>query len=206
MKKKQVNIKDNISAASLIIIILALWQFVTTKGIVGPYLLPKPIDVIKAFVNDFSTILSHLGTTLTEAFWGLFVGVTLGFIVALLMDLSETIYSALYPILVITQTVPTVAIAPLLVLWMGYGIAPKITLIVIVTFFPVAISLLEAFKQVDQDKIKLLKAMGASKYEIYKYIKLPESLSNIFSAFKIAVSYSVVGAVIAEWLGGFKGL
>ena len=206
MKKKQVNIKDNISAASLIIIILALWQFVTTKGIVGPYLLPKPIDVIKAFVNDFSTILSHLGTTLTEAFWGLFVGVTLGFIVALLMDLSETIYSALYPILVITQTVPTVAIAPLLVLWMGYGIAPKITLIVIVTFFPVAISLLDAFKQVDQDKIKLLKAMGASKYEIYKYIKLPESLSNFFSAFKIAVSYSVVGAVIAEWLGGFKGL
>lgn len=206
MKKKQVNIKDNISAASLIIIILALWQFVTTKGIVGPYLLPKPIDVIKAFVNDFFTILSHLGTTLTEAFWGLFVGVTLGFIVALLMDLSETIYSALYPILVITQTVPTVAIAPLLVLWMGYGIAPKITLIVIVTFFPVAISLLEAFKQVDQDKIKLLKAMGASKYEIYKYIKLPESLSNFFSAFKIAVSYSVVGAVIAEWLGGFKGL
>lgn len=206
MKKKQVNIKDNISAASLIIIILALWQFVTTKGIVGPYLLPKPIDVIKAFVNDFSTILSHLGTTLTEAFWGLFVGVTLGFIVALLMDLSETIYSALYPILVITQTVPTVAIAPLLVLWMGYGIAPKITLIVIVTFFPVAISLLEAFKQVDQDKIKLLKAMGASKYEIYKYIKLPESLSNFFSAFKIAISYSVVGAVIAEWLGGFKGL
>lgn len=206
MKKKQVNIKDNISAASLIIIILALWQFVTTKGIVGPYLLPKPIDVIKAFVNDFSTILSHLGTTLTEAFWGLFVGVTLGFIVALLMDLSETIYSALYPILVITQTVPTVAIAPLLVLWMGYGIAPKITLIVIVTFFPVSISLLEAFKQVDQDKIKLLKAMGASKYEIYKYIKLPESLSNFFSAFKIAVSYSVVGAVIAEWLGGFKGL
>ncbi|MDU2109438.1 MAG: ABC transporter permease [Peptoniphilus lacydonensis] len=190
----------------MIIIILALWQFVTTKGIVGPYLLPKPIDVIKAFVNDFSTILSHLGTTLTEAFWGLFVGVTLGFIVALLMDLSETIYSALYPILVITQTVPTVAIAPLLVLWMGYGIAPKITLIVIVTFFPVAISLLEAFKQVDQDKIKLLKAMGASKYEIYKYIKLPESLSNFFSAFKIAVSYSVVGAVIAEWLGGFKGL
>ena len=206
MKKKQVNIKDNISAASLIIIILALWQFVTTKGIVGPYLLPKPIDVIKAFINDFKTIASHLGTTLTEAFWGLLGGVSLGFIVALLMDLSETIYSALYPILVITQTVPTVAIAPLLVLWMGYGIAPKITLIVIVTFFPVAISLLEAFKQVDQDKIKLLKAMGANKYEIYKYIKLPESLSNFFSAFKIAVSYSVVGAVIAEWLGGFKGL
>ena len=122
------------------------------------------------------------------------------------MDLSDIIYSALYPILVLTQTVPTVAIAPLLVLWMGYGIAPKITLIVIVTFFPVAVSLLEAFKEVDQDKVKLLKAMGAGKAEIYRYIKLPESLGNFFSAFKIAVSYSVVGAVIAEWLGGYKGL
>ncbi|OLR64680.1 ABC transporter permease [Peptoniphilus porci] len=204
--KKSASIKDNISAASLIIIILAIWHFVTTKGIVGPYLLPKPFDVIKAFVTDFSTIASHLGTTLIEAFLGLFVGVSLGFVAALLMDLSEFVYSALYPILVLTQTVPTVAIAPLLVLWMGYGIAPKIALIVIVTFFPVAISLLEAFKQVDQDKIKLLKAMGARRFEIYKYIKLPESMGNFFSALKIAVSYSVVGAVIAEWLGGFKGL
>ena len=182
MKKKPASIKDNISAASLIIVILVIWHFVTTRGIVGPYLLPKPLDVIKAFVTDFPTILSHLGTTLTEAFLGLFIGVSLGFIAALLMDLSDTIYSALYPILVLTQTVPTVAIAPLLVLWMGYGIAPKITLIVIVTFFPVAVSLLEAFKQVDKDKIKLLKAMGANKFEIYKYIKLPESLGNFFSA------------------------
>ena len=129
-----------------------------------------------------------------------------GFIAALMMDFSDGIYHALYPILVLTQTVPTVAIAPLLVLWMGYGILPKIVLIVIVTFFPVAISLLEGFKQVDVDKIKLLKAMGADKFKIYRYIKLPESMGNFFSAFKIAVSYSVVGAVIAEWLGGFKGL
>lgn len=204
--KKPAIIKDNISAASLIIIILAIWHFVTTRGIVGRFLLPKPFDVVKAFVTDFSTISSHLGATLTEAFIGLFIGVTLGFLIALLMDLSDTVYSAFYPILVITQTVPTVAIAPLLVLWMGYGVMPKIALIVIGTFFPIAVSLLEAFKEVDQDKIKLLKAMGADKAEIYRYIKFPESLTNFFAAFKIAVSYSVVGAVIAEWLGGYKGL
>lgn len=204
--KKPASIKDNISAASLIIIILAIWHFVTTRGIVGRFLLPKPFDVVKAFVTDFSTISSHLGATLTEAFIGLFIGVTLGFLIALLMDLSDTVYSAFYPILVITQTVPTVAIAPLLVLWMGYGVMPKIALIVIGTFFPIAVSLLEAFKEVDQDKIKLLKAMGADKAEIYRHIKFPESLTNFFAAFKIAVSYSVVGAVIAEWLGGYKGL
>lgn len=206
MKKKQASIKDNISAASLIIVILLLWHFLTTTGIVGPFLLPKPLDVVKAFIEDFPTIASHTGITLFEAFLGLFAGVTLGFIAALLMDFSDTLYHALYPILVLTQTVPTVAIAPLLVLWMGYGILPKIVLIVIVTFFPVAISLLEGFKSVDPDKIRLLKAMGADRYKIYKYIKIPESMGNFFSAFKIAVSYSVVGAVIAEWLGGFKGL
>lgn len=206
MKKKQASIKDNISAASLIVIILVLWHLATTYGGVSAFMLPKPLDVVKAFVNDFPTISSHMWTTLSEAFLGLAVGVSLGFIVALLMDLSDTLYSAFYPILVISQTVPTVAIAPLLVLWMGYGVMPKIALIVIGTFFPIAVSLLEAFKQVDPDKTKLLKAMGAGKYEIYKYIKFPESLTNFFAAFKIAVSYSVVGAVIAEWLGGYKGL
>ena len=204
--KKSANIKDNLSAASLIIVILIIWQIVTQTGLVGPFLLPKPLDVVKAFIYDMPTISSHLLTTLSEAFLGLFLGVLLGFIAALMMDFSDGIYHALYPILVLTQTVPTVAIAPLLVLWMGYGILPKIVLIVIVTFFPVAISLLEGFKQVDVDKIKLLKAMGADKFKIYRYIKLPESVGNFFSAFKIAVSYSVVGAVIAEWLGGFKGL
>ncbi len=204
--KRSANIKDNLSAASLIILILIVWQIITQTGLVGPFLLPKPMDVIRAFINDMPTISSHLLTTLTEAFLGLFLGVLLGFIAALLMDFSDGIYHALYPILVLTQTVPTVAIAPLLVLWMGYGILPKIVLIVIVTFFPVAISMLEGFKQADLDKIKLLKAMGADKFKIYRYIKLPESMGNFFSAFKIAVSYSVVGAVIAEWLGGFKGL
>lgn len=134
MKKKQASIKDNISAASLIVIILVLWHLATTYGGISAFMLPKPLDVVKAFVNDFPTISSHMWTTLTEAFLGLFVGVSLGFIVALLMDLSDTLYSAFYPILVISQTVPTVAIAPLLVLWMGYGVMPKITLIVIGTF------------------------------------------------------------------------
>ena len=164
MKKKQASIKDNISAASLIVIILVLWHFATTYGGVSAFMLPKPLDVVKAFVNDFPTISSHMGTTLTEAFLGLSVGVTLGFFVALLMDLSDTLYSAFYPILVISQTVPTVAIAPLLVLWMGYGVMPKIALIVIGTFFPIAVSLLEAFKQVDPDKTKLLKEQASMKF------------------------------------------
>ena len=113
---------------------------------------------------------------------------------------------AFYPILVITQTIPTIAIAPLLVLWMGFSVAPKITLVVITTFFPIAVSLLDGFKSADKDAVNLLRSMGAGNIRIFRYIKLPSALPSFFSGLKVSASYAVVGAVIAEWLGGFEGL
>ena len=124
----------------------------------------------------------------------------------MLMDRFEGVYKAFYPIMVITQTIPTIAIAPLLVLWMGYDVAPKVTLIVIVTFFPIAVGLLEGFRAADKDTMNLMRSMGASQGQIFRYVKLPGALGNFFTSLKISVSYSVVGAVIAEWLGGFQGL
>ncbi|MBQ2995814.1 MAG: ABC transporter permease, partial [Oscillibacter sp.] len=115
-------------------------------------------------------------------------------------------YRAFYPILVITQTVPTVAIAPLLVLWFGYEMAPKVILIVIVTFFPVTVGLLEGFRSTDADAVNLLRSMGASRWQIFRYLKLPSALPQFFSGLRIAAAYAVVGAVISEWLGGFGGL
>ena len=108
--------------------------------------------------------------------------------------------------MVITQTIPTIAIAPLLVLWMGYEMAPKVTLIVIVTFFPIAIGLLEGFQSADKDTINLLKAMGANRLQIFLHVKFPSSLGRFFASLRISVSYCVVGAVISEWLGGYNGL
>lgn len=169
-------------------------------------MLPSPVEVIRAFIVDFPLLMHHAKTTLLEAFFGLGIGVALGFIVAVLMDRFNYAYRAIYPLLVITQTIPTVAIAPLLVLWLGYGMAPKITLIVIVTFFPITIGLLDGFKSADPDSIKLLQSMNASKGQIFRHIKLPSSLSHFFAGLRISASYSIVGAVIAEWLGGFSGL
>jgi len=108
--------------------------------------------------------------------------------------------------LIITQTIPTVAIAPLLVLWLGYGILPKISLIIITSFFPITIGLLDGFKSADPDALNLLKAMGATRMQRFVHIKLPSSISNFFSGLRISVSYSIIGAVVAEWLGGFSGL
>lgn len=175
-------------------------------GVLPAYMLPSPLKVVLAFINDFDLLLEHMWITLFEAFAGLAIGIILAFVTAMLMDYCSILYRALYPILVITQTVPTVAIAPLLVLWMGYGVAPKITLIVLVTFFPVTVGLLDGFAEADTDAIRLMQAMNATKWQIFYHIKLPSSLSHFFAGVRISVSYAVVGAVISEWLGGFSGL
>ena len=169
-------------------------------------MLPSPYDVVKAFIDNFSVMMKQASVTLQEACYGLLIGVALAFIVATLMDRFSFLHKAIYPILVITQTIPTIAIAPLLVLWMGFGMAPKITLVVLTTFFPIAVGLLGGFAGADEDAINLMRAMGANRYQIFKYVKLPNAMPSFFSGFRVSASYSVVGAVISEWLGGFEGL
>lgn len=186
--------------------LLLLWEGVCLVGLVPGYMLPSPMDVLRAFAGDFPALWENAAITLQEAFYGLFLGVAIGFAFAVAMDASAWLYRAFYPILVITQTIPTVAIAPLLVLWFGYEMTPKIILIVIVTFFPVTVGLLDGFRAVDPDSVNLLRSMGASRYQIFRYIKCPAALPQFFSGLRIAAAYSVVGAVISEWLGGFGGL
>lgn len=206
MKKKLQSIIYKVSPVLAIAIILAIWQTFSAVGIVPKFMLPSPADVVIAFFGDFTLLMSHAGTTLAEAFFGLSLGIVLGFFVAVVMDRFQIAYKAIYPVLVITQTVPTVAIAPLLVLWLGYGILPKVTLIIITSFFPITIGLLDGFHSADKDAINLLKAMGASRMQRFFHIKLPSSMSHFFAGLRISVSYSVIGAVVAEWLGGFNGL
>ena len=122
-------------------------------------MLPSPADVVRAFIGDFPALCANSVITLQEALYGLALGVMIGFAFAVLMDSFQWLYRAFYPILVITQTIPAVAIAPLLVLWFGYEMTPKIILIVIVTFFPVTVGMLDGFRAVDQDYINLLRSM-----------------------------------------------
>ncbi len=206
MIKKLQSITNKIAPVLAIASILIVWQTVSATGAVPKFMLPSPLDVVKAFIKDFPLLMKHTGTTLTEAFFGLSLGVLLGFLVAVFMDRFEIAFRAIYPVLVITQTIPTVAIAPLLVLWQGYGILPKITLIIITSFFPITIGLLDGFKSADHDALLLMKAMGASTMQRFLHIKLPSSLSHFFAGLRISVSYSIIGAVVAEWLGGFSGL
>jgi ABC-type nitrate/sulfonate/bicarbonate transport system permease component len=137
---------------------------------------------------------------------GLALAIITSFILAIIMDANRFLKQSLTPLLLLTQTMPTIAIAPLLILWMGYGIAPKVTLVFLVCFFPMTIGLLGAFTQTDNDAINMLRSMNATKRQIYFYIKLPQAMPAFFSGLKIAGAYSIIGAVIAEWLGGDAGL
>lgn len=206
LKRKSQNITSKVWPALAICILLAVWQFVSGTGIVAKYLLPSPLDVIKAFVSELPVLMENARVTLLEAFVGLGVGILVGFVIAVIMDRFERLYQAFYPLIVLTQTIPTVAIAPLLVLWFGYEMLPKVILIVLTTFFPITVSLLNGFRAADKDTMNLMRSMGASKMQIFWHVKFPESLDQFFASLRISASYAVVGAVISEWLGGYHGL
>ncbi|MBR6645558.1 MAG: ABC transporter permease [Clostridia bacterium] len=199
-------LKRSIPSITAVALLLLLWQTVCAVGVIPSYMLPSPLEVLRAFISEFPQLFENSLITLEEAFVGLFLGVSVGFAAAVLMDTFSVLYKAFYPLLVITQTVPSVAIAPLLVLWFGYEMTPKIVLIVISTFFPVTVGLLDGFRSVDKDAVNLLRSMGADRLQIFRYIKFPSALPQLFSGLRIAAAYSVVGAVISEWLGGFGGL
>lgn len=189
-----------------VVLLLAVWEVACDTGMVPSFLLPSPLSVMRALVTDAPLIAKHSLTTIAEAAAGLAIGVVVGFIFALLMDRFETFYLAFEPLMTISQTIPTIAIAPLLVLWFGYGLAPKVILIVLTTFFPVTVSLVSGFRSVDPDMIDLMRTMGASRWQVFRYVKLPTATDQLFSGLTISATYAIVGAVISEWLGGFSGL
>ena len=206
MKRKSANITSNIYPIISILAILVLWECLSVFEIVPNFMLPSPAETVMAFVHDFGLLMSHMKVTLLETLVGTVTGISIGFIAAVLMDWWDPAYKAMYPLIVLTQTIPAVAIAPLLVLWFGYRMTPKIILIVLITFFPIVIGMLDGFRSADRDAINLMRSMGANRRQIFRHIKLPNAMPHFFSGLRITVAYAVVGAVLAEWLGGFAGL
>lgn len=189
-----------------IVAVLLVWQAVVSFGWVPSFLLPSPVDVALELVNDAPLLASHAVVTVGEAVIGLVCGVAAGFVIACLMERFAVVKRALSPIVTVSQTIPTVAIAPLLVLWLGYGMLPKVLLVALTTFFPITVALAEGFASVDPDTVDLMRTMGASRLQVFRYAKLPSAAGSFFSGLRISATYAVVGAVVAEWLGGFNGL
>lgn len=198
--------KNRLSSIVLTIFILLLWQVIAIL-IDAPYILPSPTEILKTIWELRKPLFTvHLPSTMGVTFLGLIISIVLGLFFAVVMDLNKTVERALYPIIIASQTIPTMAIAPLFVLWFGYGMGSKVLVTILVTFFPIAITVYDGFKSTKREMEELLITYGATKKDIFIKLKIPSALPYFFSSIKMAIPLSIIGSAIGEWLGAQSGL
>lgn len=199
-------IGDGIIPTAFLIILILIWYIIVENGIVERFMLPSPIDVITTLYEILPEIRLHLIVTLAQALYGFVLAIIFSIVLAILMDNIGILKRALYPLLVISQTIPILVLAPLFAMWFGFGMLPKIIVVALVCFFPIIVSLLEGFDSVDRDLLNLMKSMGASRLKIFTLVKFPASMINFFTGLKVAATYCIMAAFIGEWMGGKAGL
>jgi len=198
--------KDRLPSIIVVAVILILWQGIATV-INAHYILPSPLQIgFKLWELRVVLLSVHLPSTMGVTFIGLIISIALGLFLSLVMDFNPKVERALYPIVVASQTIPVTAIAPLFVLWFGYGIWSRILVTVLITFFPITITVYDGFKSTKREMEELLITYGATKWDVFIKLKVPTALPHFFSAIKMAIPLSVIGSAIAEWLGSQSGL
>ncbi len=205
MKKIKI-IVLRISPVIFFITILLIWEAVARSAFVPPFILPSPTVIVATLFTTLDQMYYHILITLYEASVGFVVAIILSILFAIGMDSFPLARRTLYPLIITSQTIPIITIAPLFVIWFGYGYLPKIIIVVLVCFFPATLSLLQGLASTDKELLDLLKSMGANKIQIYKIVKFPSAMSGFFSGIKISATYAIMGAVIGEWVGGKNGL
>ncbi|MCI8496947.1 MAG: ABC transporter permease [Clostridiales bacterium] len=206
MTKRSQSIIRKLYPLSFLALLLFAWWLTCEIELVPAFMLPSPGKVLAALWNDAPRLWESALVSLQEAMTGLMCSIAAAFLLAVVMDRFRFLHQALYPVLVVTQTIPTIAIAPLLVLWLGYGTLPKVVLVFSACFFPLVVGVLSGFASVDRDVLRLMNSMGATRRQILFLVKLPASLESFFAGLRISAAYSIVSAVVAEWLGGEAGL
>jgi putative hydroxymethylpyrimidine transport system permease protein len=195
-----------VTALLVVLVLLGGWELYARAGGVSDLILPAPTQIADALWDDRALLWSNLLVTAQEVVLGILVALVLGFALAVLLHLSGTLRRSLYPLLVASQAVPVVIVAPLLVVWFGFGIVPKLAIIALVCFFPVVVTTLDALRSVDPDQLKLLRTLDASRWQAFRWAEAPAALPAALSGAKIAVAVAVIGAVFAEYVGSSEGL
>ncbi len=199
--------RREIAPPILLVVVLALgWYFVAKVSGLGSFVLPSPVDVARAGWETRGLLLDAAGTTLLATAIGLALALVAGVGLAALMDFSPFTRRALYPLLVASQTIQILAIAPILVIWFGFGLTPTVSIVVLFCFFPLTVSTADGLASSDPELIALLRSMGASRRQVWRMVRLPSALPSFFTGLRMAVTYSIVAATIGEWVGGSSGL
>jgi ABC-type nitrate/sulfonate/bicarbonate transport system permease component len=187
-------------------LLLLLWEAYVRLADLDPVTLPAPSRVLSALWDFRETAAGHLVPTLVEAIVGCALSVALAIAAAVALDRSAPVRRAVEPLLVTSQTIPIVAIAPLFVIWFGFGLLPKVLIVVLVTFFPVTIALLDGFGRVEPEAMELLRSMGATTRQTFDKVRWPSALPSLFTGLRISVVYAVIGAIFGEYVGAVNGL
>lgn len=190
----------------LIVMLIVLWDVTIRVLGIQPYLVPNPLSVVKTLGKDWSMLWRESLPTLYATLGGFAASVIVGVPIAMWIAYSRLVESFVYPLLVFSQSIPKVAIAPLFVVWFGFGVVPKVIAAFLLGFFPVVVATVQGFKSIDADVIDLARSMGAGPIKVFAKFRLPQALPAIFSGLKVSVTLAVVGAVVGEFVGSNSGL
>jgi len=190
----------------LLAALVGMWEALVAVLGTKPYVLPAPSRIWQAFLEIRGDLPEHTRRTLSESLLGLAFAAVIGIALATLIAAVPLVRRVLYPLLVVSQTIPMVALAPLLIIWFGFGMTPKVIVVALVGFFPIVVSTVDGLTGADPDMVGLVRSMGANRLQVLRYVRIPAALPAFFAGLKIAAAYAVTGAVIGEWVGASSGL
>ena len=196
----------------LVLALVGLWQLAASSGFMADalgleeFLVPSPVEILDVLWQDRDLILENAVPTLVEILAGFGLALICGLSVAVLFRSSDLVRRAGYPLVVASQTIPVIVIAPVLVVWFGYGIWPKLLIIALICFFPIAVNTLDGLRRTDPEAVRMMRSLDASRMGIFRRVELPTALPGIFTGARIAAAVAVIGAVFGEWAGAEKGL
>jgi len=189
-----------------LVFLVVLWDVAIRLFNIPPYQVPKPVDVVVTLWQEWPMLLSQAWPTTMATIWGFLLSAAFGIPIAMMIAGSRTVESYVYPLLVFSQSIPKIAIAPLFVVWFGFGVFPKVLSAFLLGFFPVVVSAVQGFKSVEPDMLDLARAMEANRLQIFRMVSFPHALPAIFAGLKVSITLAVVGAVVGEFVGSNSGI
>lgn len=197
---------DWLPAVITIIVLIVLWEVLVEVLDVQRWLLPAPSVIATEIFDSFGFLMKHARVTLSETLVGFSISIALAVVLASGIVWSRTVERSLYPIIIASQTIPIITLAPLLIIWVGTDMRSKVIVIVLFTFFPIVISLVSGLRSVEQEMVDMFRTLGASPWQTFRKLMIPSALPSFFAGLKVAAVFSVIGAVIGEWFGSSAGL